>query len=259
MGGSDVDPCILDSGVVHSRRWADSCRHQAHSLHQFTTSLTTVYFISTYRAQISTSLSDSPQDQPQLSLIHENSPPPSPTGSPPPPLPPKPGTRLQSDSDQDTTAGYSYCIMLPAQLPPSALQTSTTVSSKVDMPMQPHEQLWGQPLNQETTLTSEEAQRKQKLSPSFQEESVNQSTELTQEEQSLPPPRPPKHTLSPVKSFSTSSATERHWQSHSPTTGHSKRGGESRPPPMLRDNIPPPSSLLPSRAPRHPLKGHHYE
>ena len=54
-----------------------------------------------------------------------------PTGSPPPPLPPKPGTRLQSDSVQDTTAGYSYCIMLPAQLPLPALQTSATVSSKV--------------------------------------------------------------------------------------------------------------------------------
>ena len=203
-------------------------------------------------SQISTSLSDPPQDQPQLSLTHGK---PSPTGISPPPLPPKPGTRLQSNSDQETAAGYSYCIMLPAQLPSAALHTSTTGSSKVDMPIQPHEQLWGQPLNQETTLASEEAQRKQKLSPSFQEEPVNQSTELTQEEQSLPPPRPPKHTLSPVKSFSTSSATERHWQSHSPTTGHSKRGGESRPPLMLKDNIPPPSSLLPSRAPRHPLKG----
>ena len=139
--------------------------------------------------------------------------------------------------------------MLPAQLPSAALQTSTTVSSKVDMPMQPHEQLWGQPLNQETTLTSEEAQRKQKLSPSFQEEPVNQSTELTQEEQSLPPPRPPKHTLSSEIIFHLISYGET-LQSHSPTTGHSKRGGESRPPPVLRDNISPLPLL--SSPPGHP-------
>ena len=101
-----------------------------------------------------------------------------------------------SQTNQDTAAGYSYCIMLPAQLPLPALQTSVMGSSKVDMSIQPHEQLWEQPLNQETTLTSEEAQRKQTLSPSFQEEPVNHSTELTQEEQSQPPPRPPKHTLS---------------------------------------------------------------
>ena len=174
--------------------------------------------------------------------------------SPPPPLPPKPNTRFQSntsDPEQDTTVGYSYCILVPAPAQPSTVTHST--SNKVESTGQPSRQLWSQTLDQETAPSAGEPQSVETVqitgpSHSFQEE----LSEQTQEEQA-PPPIPPK----PTPTVLTSAPASRKWDSlpltHS-KTGHTPIAQHARPVPSVTQPSYPPSSLPPSRTPRHPQR-----